>query len=101
MKIAHLITLLLFVFICFESSANTYPIWKPDTPDFYQEFDWVKTSSGEWLKGDLITMYEEELEFDSDEFGIQVIDLSDVAELYSKGWYSKYSRCRCAQSYCS
>lgn len=65
--------------------ADTYPIWKPENPALDQKFDWVKTASGEWLKGDIITMYKEKLEFDSDEFGVQVIDIADVAELYSKG----------------
>ncbi|MFQ3209078.1 MAG: hypothetical protein ACI9VO_000352 [Colwellia sp.] len=33
-------------------------------------------------------MYDEKLEFDSDELGIQTIDLDDVAELRSKQWQS-------------
>lgn len=85
MKFAHSLLLSATLLTPLYTYADTYPIWKPDTPAFNQKFDWVKTSSGEWLKGDLITMYEEELEFDSDEFGIQVIDIADVAELYSKG----------------
>lgn len=85
MKLSHSLLLTASLLSPLAAYANTYPVWKPDTPSFDQKFDWVKTSSGEWLKGDLITMYEEELEFDSDEFGIQVIDIADVAELYSKG----------------
>ena len=65
--------------------ANNYPIWKPEAPTLEQKYDWIKTTSGEWLKGDLITLYKDEIEFDSDEFGIQLIDISDVSEFYSKG----------------
>ena len=55
---------------------------------FKQDFDWVKLSSDEWLKGDIISMYDEKLEFDSDELDVQTIDLEDVAELRSKQWQS-------------
>jgi len=58
------------------------------TPIFKQEFDWLKLSSDEWLKGDIISMYDEELEFDSDELDLQTIDWEDVAELRSKNWQS-------------
>jgi hypothetical protein len=62
--------------------------WKKPTPVFKQDFDWVKLSSDEWLKGDIVSMYDEKLEFDSDELGMQTIDLEDVAELRSKQWQS-------------
>jgi putative salt-induced outer membrane protein YdiY len=59
--------------------------WKTPTPVFKQDFDWLRLGSGEWLKGDIISMYKEELEFDSDELDTQFIDWDDVAELRSKG----------------
>ncbi|MFD2167517.1 YdiY family protein [Thalassotalea euphylliae] len=65
--------------------AETNEKWKPPRPKISQDFDWIQTTSGEWLKGDIIAMYDEELEFDSDEFGIQTIDIEDIAELRSKG----------------
>ncbi|HUC32539.1 MAG TPA: hypothetical protein VMS14_04005, partial [Ilumatobacteraceae bacterium] len=46
-------------------------------------FDWVQTTSGEWLKGELVAMYDEELEFDSEEFEEQTLDWEDVAEIHS------------------
>lgn len=58
--------------------------WQKPNPVFKQEFDWLKLSSDEWLKGDIISMYDEELEFDSDELDVQTIDWDDVAELRSK-----------------
>jgi len=62
--------------------------WQKPTPVFKQDFDWVKLTSDEWLKGDIVSMYDEKLEFDSDELDIQTIDLEDVAELRSKQWQS-------------
>lgn len=58
--------------------------WKKPTPVFSQAFDWLKLTSDEWLKGDIISMYDDELEFDSDEFGITFFDWEDVSELRSR-----------------
>jgi len=55
-----------------------------------KEYDWVQTKSGEWLKGEFKGMYNEELEFDSDEFGLQSIDFEDVKRLISKSFTSLY-----------
>ncbi|TWX64851.1 DUF481 domain-containing protein [Colwellia demingiae] len=62
--------------------------WQKPTPVFKQDFDWIKLKSDEWLKGDIVSMYDEKLEFDSDELDMQTIDLEDVAELRSKAWQS-------------
>ncbi|PKI17245.1 DUF481 domain-containing protein [Colwellia sp. 12G3] len=62
--------------------------WQKPTPVFKQDFDWVKLKSDEWLKGDIVSMYDEKLEFESDELDMQTIDLEDVAELRSKQWQS-------------
>jgi putative salt-induced outer membrane protein YdiY len=68
--------------------ANPIPLthekWLPPTPVFLQQFDWLKLTSGEWLKGDIIVMYDDELEFDSDQFGKQIFDWEDVEELRSR-----------------
>ncbi|SMF05079.1 Putative salt-induced outer membrane protein YdiY [Alteromonadaceae bacterium Bs31] len=53
--------------------------WSPNAPAMPTEYDWVQLSSGEWLKGELISMYREELEFDSDELGLLVLDWDDIA----------------------
>ena len=58
--------------------------WLPPTPIFLQQFDWLKLTSGEWLKGDIIVMYDDELEFDSDQFGKQTFDWENVEELRSR-----------------
>ena len=50
--------------------------WKYFTPP-KDDFDWIQLNSGEWLKGEIKALYNEELEFDSDELGILTIDLLD------------------------
>ncbi len=58
--------------------------WLPPSPaEMPTEFDWVQLPSGEWLGGEVIVLYEDSLEFDSDEMGITKIDWEDVIELRS------------------
>jgi hypothetical protein len=49
------------------------------------KFDWLRTTSGEWLKGTLKVLYSGSLEFDSDEFGLLTLDWDDVAILLGHG----------------
>ena len=56
--------------------------WQPPPP-MPDDFDWVQMTSGEWLKGEIIAMYEEELEFDSDEFDLQTLDWDDIQQIRS------------------
>ncbi|MEE4361848.1 MAG: DUF481 domain-containing protein [Pseudomonadales bacterium] len=56
------------------------PLWSgPRATDV--SFDWIRLESGEWLKGELIALYNEELEFDSDELDDLTFDWSDIAEI--------------------
>jgi len=48
-----------------------------------KEFDWVQLTSGEWLKGEIKSMYNESLEFDSDKLDLLRIDWEDVKYLKS------------------
>jgi hypothetical protein len=56
--------------------------WQPPPP-MPDDFDWVQMTSGEWLKGEIIAMYDEVLEFDSDEFDEQKLDWQDVQQVRS------------------
>ena len=56
--------------------------WKP-TSKYEGKFDWLQMNNGEWLKGEIIAMYDEELEFDSDEFDTFIIDWDDIRTLHS------------------
>jgi len=49
--------------------------WQPPPPR-PDDFDWVQLKSGEWLKGELVAMYDEELGFDL--FGDLDFDVSWV-----------------------
>jgi hypothetical protein len=47
------------------------------------QYDWLKMSSGEWVKGNIDLMRDRELQFDSDEFDDLVVDWADIAELHA------------------
>lgn len=49
------------------------------------KFDWLQLTSLEILKGDIKSLYDDKLEFDSDELGVLIIDWEDVKILQSKG----------------
>lgn len=60
------------------------PEWPlPPAPPQDAVWDWVQTTSGEWLKGRIKVMNNDVLEFDSDEFELQKLDWEDVKQLRS------------------
>jgi len=64
-------------------AAGDDPDWQPETPapPMPEKFDWIQLTSDEWLKGEFMVMYDDELEFDSDEMDLQKFDLEDVREV--------------------
>jgi len=58
--------------------------WESALPSAVR-YDWVQTTSGEWLKGELKAMYSQSLEFDSKEFNLQTLDWDDVAQFLGHG----------------
>lgn len=58
--------------------------WKADIPTIPKRFDWVLLKKGELLAGDLIAMFQEEIEFDSDEVGLVDIDMKDIREFRTR-----------------
>lgn len=56
--------------------------WQP-APPMPDDFDWVQMTSGEWLKGEIIAMYEKSLEFDSDKLGTLTLDWKDIQQIRS------------------
>ncbi len=58
--------------------------WRPTEP-MPEKFDWVMLVSGEWLKGEIISLYDETLNFESDELDTLLLDWEDVAVLKSHG----------------
>ena len=59
--------------------GRSYTPWE-DQGD--SEYEWIQTSSGEWLKGELKDVRDDELEIDSDEFDLQILDWDDVEEMH-------------------
>lgn len=45
--------------------------------------DWVRTTSGEWVRGSIDWMRDDILSFDSEEFGEVEINMRDVAEIHA------------------
>jgi hypothetical protein len=58
--------------------------WQPPPP-MPEKFDWIMLKSGEWLKGKITAMYDEEFEFDSAELDDLTLDWADVKEVRSAG----------------
>ena len=50
--------------------------WQP--PETSSEFDWVQLDTGEWLKGNLESLRDRKVTFDSDELGSVELDFSDI-----------------------
>jgi putative salt-induced outer membrane protein YdiY len=48
-----------------------------------KKYDWVQSKSGEWFKGEIKAMYDDELEFDSDEIGLYTFDFEDIIQIKS------------------
>jgi hypothetical protein len=61
-------------------TASEGPIWSPSS-DPPKDFDWIQLTSGEWLKGDLKVLYDDKLEFDSDELDLLELDWDDIKEI--------------------
>jgi hypothetical protein len=47
----------------------------PPPPD---KFDWIQLTSDEWLKGEFIALYDDAVEFDSEELEELTLDWEDV-----------------------
>ncbi len=66
------------------TESETRKAWESALPPT-DKFDWVQTTSGEWLKGELKQLYSGSLEFDSDDFDLQTLDWDDVAKVRAHG----------------
>ena len=51
--------------------------------EFGDVWDWIRLNSGEWLKGHLKRMRDDEIDFDSDKLDVVTFDWADVVELHS------------------
>lgn len=64
-----------------EYKAAEWPMRVPKIP---VKFDWVLLKKGELFGGDLFSMYQDEVEFDSDEVGVVSIDMEDILQIRTK-----------------
>jgi len=55
--------------------------WSDFAPPVDTEYDWIQLKSKEWLKGELRSLYNFKIEFDSEEMGLQTFDWDDVLRL--------------------
>ena len=61
-------------------SESGKPVWIPEGT-LPEGFDWIQLTNGEWFKGDLKVLYDDSLEFDSDEMGLYSFDWEDVHQV--------------------
>lgn len=57
--------------------------WAPPIPNSKDKTDWIQLKSGEWLKGEILSLRRRQLEFDSEEMNRLTIDWADVKVLRS------------------
>ena len=55
------------------------PEWGPETST--GRFDWVRLDTGEWFGGELLALYDDVLEFDSEKLGYRSFEWEDVVEV--------------------
>jgi hypothetical protein len=55
--------------------------WEAFYPPPDSDFDWIQLGSGEWLKGEIKSVYDYQMEFDSDELGLLKLDLDDIKQV--------------------
>ena len=65
----------------------TNPEWLPPVDGF----DWIQLTSGEWLKGDIIALYNDSMEFDSDKLKVLDIDWDDIKQIRTKRYHQVMS----------
>jgi len=65
-----------------DEPAPAVPQWTSPT-EIPVDFDWLQFESGEWLKGEIKALYDDRLEFDSDQMELLKLDWEDVRELRS------------------
>ena len=68
--------------ILFSSALFATNPWLKTTPQNI-EYDWLQFTSGEWIKGELKSFYEESVEFDSDQFDLVSIKIEDIKRIYT------------------
>ena len=77
----------LWGFLCLAAtaaSASELP-WAEDFTPPPGKYSWIQLDTGEWLKGDIIAIYDDRMAFDSDHFDNLTLDLEDVEVIFGRG----------------
>lgn len=82
----RIIHILIFLLSLNSLASASWLLGKEDPWDQFEpppdtKFDWIQLTSGEWLKGELDMIYDETVEFNSDEFDDQIFELEDVKRI--------------------
>jgi putative salt-induced outer membrane protein YdiY len=85
-----LLALLLGLAGCANRPAKTAKAddWSPPVPAEGDGFDWIQLKTGEWLKGQLVSMQEEKVEFDSEKLDLLTFDWVDINVVRAPGLHS-------------
>lgn len=80
-RLSRAVFLIAIVLSAVSARAQTPPPGFQPAPPPPDMFDWIQLKSGEWLKGELIALYDGSLEFDSDELDKLTLDWDDVRQV--------------------
>lgn len=87
-----MLILRIFIPVCLAFLASAaYASGEPWSDDFDPppgKYSWIQLDTNEWLKGDIIALYDETLVFDSDHFGDLDIDLEDIRNVHGRGSFA-------------
>lgn len=64
------------------TSSKLQASWEELSPSPKTD-DWIQTKSNEWFKGKIKAMFDDELEFESDEIGLYSFDFDDIKQIKS------------------
>ena len=81
-RVAGLILLIAALLISVDAAAEEEGA-EPFVPPA-DGFDWVQLTSGEWLKGEIIALYDDELRFDSEILDTLEIDIEDIGDIFGR-----------------
>jgi putative salt-induced outer membrane protein YdiY len=85
----HRTTSLLLVFgLAGQGALASDEPWTEEFEPPPGEYSWVQLDTGEWLKGEIIALYDDVLVFDSDHFDNINVDLEDIEQIRAVGEFS-------------
>lgn len=71
--------------------VNDNPAANPEWLPPVDGFDWLQLTSNEWLKGEIIALYNDSMEFDSDKLNFLTIDFEDIKQIRTKRYHQVMS----------